>query len=133
LTIKQGTFIATLVYFTGVAWLLLNVVWQTNIVICPLRSATGLPCPACGTTRAMRHLLQGEMWNAFITNPNVSIVAPASIAFTLALIGGWWSKKPLTQRLYATAQATLNRKHVFAAFILWELGVWVYLLLVHFT
>ena len=28
--------------------------------VCPLREATGIPCPACGATRAFFHLANGD-------------------------------------------------------------------------
>ncbi|RKW58226.1 MAG: DUF2752 domain-containing protein [Prevotella sp.] len=132
MTVKKEIKLVTLLYIIGVAWLLLNVIWRINVVICPLRSATGLPCPACGTTRGLKHLLHGELWQAVVSNPNVLLVAPAALAFTLALVAGWWFRKPFTQRLYVRAQATLSRKRVFATFVAWELCVWAYLLFRHF-
>ncbi len=36
---------------------------------CLFRSATGLQCPGCGSTRAMHHLLHGRVGDAFRLNP----------------------------------------------------------------
>jgi len=130
-TTKQAK-LATLIYFTGVAWLLLNAFWPTHIVVCPLRLATGLPCPACGTTRGLTLLLHGEPWQALVSNPNVLLVAPAALVFTLALVGGWWLRKPFVQQLYDKAQHTLSHKRALFAFVTWELCVWAYLLICHF-
>lgn len=35
---------------------------------CGLRAITGLPCPFCGGTRAIRALLNGEWWRAIYLN-----------------------------------------------------------------
>lgn len=36
---------------------------------CLFKELTGIPCPACGTTRAVVSLLSGDMSNAFLYNP----------------------------------------------------------------
>jgi hypothetical protein len=36
---------------------------------CLLHAATGIPCPTCGMTRAIRLLLHGEIGAAFLLNP----------------------------------------------------------------
>jgi hypothetical protein len=36
---------------------------------CPLRSFTGLPCPLCGTTTAVRALLDADPASALAANP----------------------------------------------------------------
>jgi len=125
--------ILTLLYIIGVAWLLLNVVWPMGLVVCPLRSVTGVPCPACGTTRGLVHLLHGEPWQAVVSNPNVLLVAPAALVFTLSLVVGWLCRKPFAQQIYAQVQQILSRKRVFAAFVAWELCVWAFLLFRHFN
>lgn len=38
-------------------------------VLCPLRAATGLPCPGCGLMRSAHWLFGGDVARAFDTNP----------------------------------------------------------------
>jgi hypothetical protein len=52
----------------GAAWL-----WSgLPLPGCPLRTLTGIPCLTCGGTRAARHLLHGEPWQAFLQSPLVT-------------------------------------------------------------
>jgi Protein of unknown function (DUF2752) len=54
---------------------------------CAFKSATGLPCPFCGGTRAAQALLRGELSRAVYLNV---AALPAVIAFlAAALVLGW--------------------------------------------
>jgi hypothetical protein len=37
--------------------------------VCLFKNVTGVPCPACGSTRATIQLLHGEFLNSFLINP----------------------------------------------------------------
>lgn len=50
---------------------------------CPLRQATGWPCPGCGLTRVADRLSHGNLAGAFDANP---LGAVAALAFALAAI-----------------------------------------------
>ena len=43
---------------------------------CLFHSLTGLQCPGCGTTRALHHLLHGDVAGAFRLNAMLFVVAP---------------------------------------------------------
>jgi hypothetical protein len=62
---------------------------------CVFHELTGLQCPGCGTTRALHHLLHGDIAGAFRLNAMLFVVAPfgaiASISrrFATHPITGW--------------------------------------------
>ena len=37
--------------------------------VCIFKNTTGIPCPACGSTRATLQLLHGKIWNSILINP----------------------------------------------------------------
>ena len=43
---------------------------------CLFRKLTGLQCPGCGTTRALHHLLHGDVAGAFRLNPMLFAAVP---------------------------------------------------------
>jgi len=43
---------------------------------CVFHALTGLRCPGCGSTRALHHLLHGDVAGAFRLNPMLFLVAP---------------------------------------------------------
>ena len=54
---------------------------------CPLRAATGLPCPLCGMTRACVAAVQGHVGASLAFNPGGLLVIVAAL---LALIRPQW-------------------------------------------
>ncbi len=62
---------------------------------CPMRTATGVPCPTCGTTRAVVALLHGQPSTAVLINP---LAALAGLGFVLGgVLAAIWAliKAPL--------------------------------------
>jgi hypothetical protein len=73
---------------------------------CPLRSATGIPCPFCGMTRAVVAAVHGHLGSSLAFNPGgivvlllavVALVRPAWLSrihapfwSVLAVIGALW-------------------------------------------
>ncbi len=47
--------------------------WYSNPIegytVCPFKLVTGIPCPACGSTRATIHLLNGHLLKSVQINP----------------------------------------------------------------
>ena len=48
--------------------------------LCPLKAFTDIPCPACGTTRAVHAALTGHPAAAWGFNPLAMIILPAAAA-----------------------------------------------------
>ena len=60
--------------------------WERlQVVLCPLRRATGLPCPACGGTRAFVHATHGRFLEAWQMNPLASLLVVVAVLLPL-----WW-------------------------------------------
>ncbi len=84
---------------------------------CPLHAFTGVPCPGCGTTRAVESLLAGNWPAALLFNPLACAVFAGVVLFDLyaliVLIGRLprWrpsSAMPLAVRTGAVAVLVLN-------------------------
>lgn len=48
---------------------------------CAFKALTGVPCPTCGSTRAIVHLSHGDVASAFFMNPLVLAVAVAALVY----------------------------------------------------
>jgi hypothetical protein len=79
--------------------------FSTGPSLCLFRNITGLPCPFCGSTRSVGHILQGEFSAALFSNPLgyfglafliLLFVSPARIKSASSSVAQkWWT---LTQR-----------------------------------
>jgi len=51
---------------------------------CGFHTATGLPCPSCGTTRMGEHLLHGRLFEAFRVQPFMFLLLAALALWVVA-------------------------------------------------
>ena len=72
-------------YLIATIWLLLNFWGIISVTICPLKLLFHIPCPGCGITRASGLLLQGQIIDAVMMNPNVLIVLPCIAIYPFLL------------------------------------------------
>jgi Protein of unknown function (DUF2752) len=55
-----------------------------NVVLCPLRRLTGVPCPFCGMTRSVTALVHGDLGASLALNPGgILVVALAAVLLVL--------------------------------------------------
>lgn len=118
-----------LLYITGLVWLFLIFFAEVDVVLCPFRLLTTLPCPACGTTRALVCVARGYVGRALLLNPNIVFILPAVVIYTVAGIIDLLFGKSYIPFLYGKLQALFNNKRVLIAFLLFESLVWLHNLL----
>ncbi len=81
---------------------------------CTFRRLTGLACPGCGGTRALRALISGEPWAALRYNP--FIIAALPILLT-EYLRSWRDTPSVRSRAYCILLQLFA-----AATILWGIG-----------
>lgn len=77
---------------------------------CPFKRVTGIPCPGCGMTRAVRLVLHGDLAGATAMHPLVWLAIPLGVGFVLLETRGYlrerrWglALRPLWARVVAFA------------------------------
>ena len=50
---------------------------------CAFKGLTGIPCPTCGSTRAVLHLSHGDILAALVFNPLISLCFLAAVLYFL--------------------------------------------------
>lgn len=80
--------------------------WLTGIG-CPFRALFHIPCPACGTTRALLCLLRGDVAHSLYYHPLAVPLVAAVLAGIHREKIPWLKKRGVTVYLYFTAAAVL--------------------------
>lgn len=69
---------------TGIFFLAAPRLAEKILLPCPVRLFTGMYCPGCGGTRALRYLLRGDVKNSLIHHPAVLYLVCAGGIFMLS-------------------------------------------------
>lgn len=101
LAYRQKLYILLAVAATGYAWLAFNVLHISNsgnasgVTVCLIKQVSGLPCPSCGSTRAILLLLKGDITASIQTNPLGIFVFAALNLFAFLILYELSSRKPV--------------------------------------
>ncbi len=84
---------ARVAYLLAPVWLVLLLgilygfaTWQQKVMpACMLRELTGWQCPGCGGTRTARAILSGQLDQALLLNPLLTILFAAAVLWSLWL------------------------------------------------
>lgn len=94
----------------GTGFLLLAWIYRTFnpaehfFLPCPIKHATGLECPTCGSQRALHELLNGHIEEAFRLNPLIFLLTPYFLLWIYFRLKTDHSKKEA--KLYSTLFGT---------------------------
>ena len=83
---------------------------------CLLKQFAHIPCPACGTTRAIRLLLGGDIKGSFLLNPNVMVVL-CLITFIPCWVISEFTLQKNTLYCFYHQSGTVLRNHVLLFFL----------------
>ena len=68
--------------WAGAAFLIYYIVVKAVFhAFCPLLILTGLPCPGCGTTRALIYIFRGQFGRAWQLNPSAFLMVLFGVYF----------------------------------------------------
>ena len=124
--VTRTVIIVVLLWFGLVAiWEWLAPPHDSTVTLCLFKRETGLPCPTCGSTRAVKSLFHADVARAFLFNPLLVIV--------LVMIIAWLIARLAIGRERMAAFMMRNHRVIPAGLILGLLLNWVYLLIRHWN
>lgn len=112
----------------GAGWLLVQYwsIWPHMGSVCMVKNVTGLPCPACGSSRAATLLLQGSPWHAITTNP-IGVLLTCLLPFCLAwILRDLYTGKQDFYRFYRRMERFFQKRIVALVAILLVLANWAW-------
>lgn len=118
---NEAIFLSVL-YVLGIIWIIAGRAYGWKITVCPIKLLSGLPCPGCGTTRAIEMVLDGNLTRGIMMNPNIILVAAIAIGAPFILAANLLYGKDYM----SIADHWLNRRPVIIIFVLFEMTIWMY-------
>jgi Protein of unknown function (DUF2752) len=113
----------------GYVWFFWNYYQMTSsdsgISVCLFKNITGLPCPSCGTTRALIYIMKGQFFDAFNINPLGFIIAFLLIVIPIWVIADVISRRNSFHSFYLKSELFLHKKWVALPAIILILFIWI--------
>lgn len=85
--LHMGPLLALFVWGTVVLYVLLFVPDHEGLVLCSFKHLTGFACPTCGGLRQANHLMEGNVWGAFLTNPLLLVAGLVALGVLVLRFG----------------------------------------------
>ena len=122
--------ILVLACFAGYAWLGFSLYTTSNasdgISVCLFKTVTSVPCPSCGSTRALGMLITGDLIGSVLLNPIGILLALVLICVPLLLIIDLVFNKQLLFDGFRRIEKTVNIKWIATILILLVLLNWAW-------
>lgn len=119
---KKDTIVLSIVYTLGVCWVILNKYLDIHLTLCPTKSLLGIPCPGCGTTRAIRLCFEGAIGQAVKMNPNIILVWVLIPIAPCLIISQLMTRKDYIGKI----NSFLNKKTFLVFLGIAEGSIWIY-------
>ncbi|MCE2771205.1 MAG: DUF2752 domain-containing protein [Saprospiraceae bacterium] len=94
--------------------------------VCLIKNATNIPCPSCGTTRAVVSLVNGDFFEALFLNPFGYIVALIMLLAPIWIVFDLISKKNSLFIFYQKIEKFLVRPKLAILLIFLVLANWIW-------
>ena len=116
--------------FLGYCWLFfsqcIGKTAQIDFTICIFKKITTIPCPSCGTTRAVSHIFHGEFLSSILLNPFGLIVSGIMVVCPLWIAFDYFTKKQTFYNFYFQSEAVLKTKKVAIPLIILVVLNWIW-------
>lgn len=94
--------------------------------VCLFHRLFHVPCPSCGSTRAVAALLRGDVREAFLTNPIGPLLAGLLVALPLWIVVDVVTGEDSYYRAFCRMDEWLGRRYVFLLLVLMIVANWIW-------
>ena len=94
--------------------------------ICIFKHITGIPCPSCGSTRAVKALLHGDFIGSIVLNPIGILVAVIMIVLPVWLIVDITQNKQSLYLFYRRFENFVRKPGIAAILIILVVANWIW-------
>ncbi len=108
----------------GYTWLFLNFLGSTHnhhgdYSVCLIKNVSGVPCPSCGSTRAVVALIKGDIIQSIMLNPLGLVIFLIMLIIPMWIIFDLSYKRDSFYLFYRKAERKLQeRKYMISFFVL---------------
>ena len=114
----------------GYIWLLYGITNQRteskSIEVCLIKHATNIPCPSCGSTKAVISLIEGNFFKALSINPFGIIIAAIMLITPLWILFDVASKRQSLYDFYKRTEFFLKKPSVAIPLVLLVVINWIW-------
>jgi hypothetical protein len=110
----------------GTIWLLYNLNSTETTGVCLFKGITNIPCPSCGSTRAIESLLHGDVMHSLKINPFGVIVALILFITPFWIIADIIIRRNSLYKFYQGVEKFFQRPRVLIPFALFVLVNWIW-------
>lgn len=111
----------------GMAWLWYGRYAHLNTPdVCLIKTVTGVPCPACGTTRAIDALLSGHLTGSVMLNPFGLFVFLAMVVIPAWILLDLFFGKTTFYAWYTRAESFLRKRYVAIPLVILVICNWIW-------
>ena len=126
---RKFYFFAAAACLLGFCWLAFLSVAEklfgiTDLKVCYFRNVTGIPCPSCGSSRAVESLFQGDLVASVLFNPFGIVIAAIMVVLPFWLLYDAISKKASLYLFFEKTNRVLGQKTVVIVLVLIVLLNW---------
>ena len=131
---KHIHFLLFLSCFAGYAWLYMSYTFfsnQNSTTVCFFKNLTHLPCPSCGTTRAIILLLKGNFIGSMEMNPLGLIIFCVMVAIPFIILYDLFKKENFILNFSQKINMLFSQKKIAIPFFTFIIINWVWNLYKH--
>lgn len=94
--------------------------------VCFIKNATGIPCPSCGSTRAVIAFFNGDLLQSIAINPFGILVSSIMIVAPFWILIDWILKKNSFYLFYKKTEAKLKNPIIYIPLIVLVIANWIW-------